>query len=150
MALKKLTFKYKLKPFDRKQKFKKGEEPPKFPLIPIRINGMNFEGLLDSGATQLLIPKEIADGMGLKLGSIYAGYGAGGEFQYHVTEVNLIIGSGANATDLGKVPAAVPVAENKFIPILIGRIPIWDFYQVIFEEFNQRLFLVPRDKAKKP
>ena len=48
----------------------------------------------------------------------------------------------------GLVNAIVP-DEEQDIPILIGRNPVFDEFQVIFEEFNKTIHLIPKEKPLK-
>ncbi|GAH80774.1 unnamed protein product [marine sediment metagenome] len=61
-----------------------------------------------------------------------------------VLTVGLILGRGGREVDFGYITAFFP-EEEKDVPILIGRHPVFEEYQVIFEEFNQKFKLIPKE-----
>ena len=115
------------------------------PLIPVKMNGVSFEALLDSGATHVLIPRRIANLLKLDLGDKSQGSGASGRFDQFSTTVNLSVGIGPKCDDIGVVEATVPVDEDIDIPILIGQNPVFDLYKVIFEKYKQKFQLLPKE-----
>lgn len=64
------------------------------------------------------------------------------------TKVGLIIGRGGREVDFGLVNATVPEIEQD-VPILIGRYPVFEEFQVIFEEFKQKFKLIPKEEILK-
>ena len=118
---------------------------PQQPMLPVRLNGMNFEALLDSGATYILIPKEIALKLGLPLYEKTTGKGVSGRFEEFRTDVDLTIGSGPKEDHIGKIVAYVPEAPNLDIPILIGQHPIFDIYKIVFEKYLEKFHLIPKE-----
>jgi hypothetical protein len=144
---KKLTFQYKLPPSLR------GKTPrPKgtfevYPLIPIQLyyqgKNLRFEALLDSGADKLFLPRAIANALELPLGAKRTDSGVTGKFESYGTKVGLIIGSGSREYDFGIIEACTPVEEQD-VPILIGRHPVFDEYQIRFEQYNNKFKLIPK------
>jgi len=74
--------------------------------------------------------------------------GVGGKFKGHQTQVELSIGRGGREIQFGLVMAYVP-NQVQDIPLLVGRTPVFDEFQVIFEEFNNMFHLVPKEKSLK-
>ena len=69
-------------------------------------------------------------------------------YQIGQTQVELKIGRGGREINFGLVNAVVP-DEEQDIPILIGRNPVFDEFQVIFEEFNKIICLIPKEEPLK-
>lgn len=119
------------------------------PFIPITLYykgaiPIHTEGILDSGADKILIPKFIAENLKLPKKTIKKGYCASGSLQIADTEVGLIIGRGVPKTDLGVIDASYEISGQNF-PILIGCSPLFNEYQIIFEEYNNKIILNPRE-----
>ena len=118
------------------------KDVPLYPLINIKLyteeqRPLNFEGLLDSGADRIFIPKQIARGLKLpKLERI----GTSGIFKSEIcykTEVGLIMGvTKSKSIDFGYVEAVFPETESD-IPLLIGRNPIFKYFEIVFKEFEK-------------
>ena len=124
-----------------------------YPLLPLKLSFKEnktpyIEGLLDSGSDGLLIPKNIAIFLELPDLGVAKSSGVGGKFKGHRTQVELKIGRGGREINFGLVNAIVP-DEEQDIPILIGRNPVFDEFQVIFEEFNKTIHLIPKEKPLK-
>jgi hypothetical protein len=96
-----------------------------------------FEGLIDSGADTLFIPKRIADIIGLELRDRIVSSGVFERGICRTTKVGFIAGRmGAGRLDFGQVMATVPESEGD-IPILIGRNPLFIYFEVIFKEYRK-------------
>lgn len=50
--------------------------------------------------------------------------------------------------DFGYVKAVYP-EEEKDVPVLIGRNPIFEEFQIVFEELNQQFKLIPKEELLK-
>lgn len=143
------TFPYRVKPGERKLPKKIKENLFKYPLIPIRFyyKGKRtpiIEALLDSGADGIHLHRAVVDDLKLPQGKKLESGGMGGKYNCYETEVGLIIGRGGKEVDFGIVKALFP--ENDLdVPFLIGRKPVFEEYQVIFEDFKQRFRLIPKE-----
>lgn len=130
------SFKYSLPPGLKGKKKPKNETPKKYPLIPIRLYSKHkktrvIEGLIDSGSDVLFIPKGIADYLNLpKVKKVKSTSIGGLEISFE-TKVGLILGRGGREVDFGYIKAVFP-EEEKDIPVLIGRHPVFDEFQIIF------------------
>ena len=58
--------------------------------------------------------------------------------------MGLIIGRGVPKTDLGVIDASYEISGQNF-PILIGRSPLFNEYQIIFEQYNNKIILNPKE-----
>jgi len=61
------------------------------------------------------------------------------------TKVGLILGRGGNEVDFGYVDAVYPEKEMD-VPILIGRKPVFEEFKIIFEEYNKKFILIPKEE----
>ena len=148
----KFTFNYQYPPGVRQNP---GEDEAIFPLLPIRLYYGNqktrpMEGLLDSGCDGIFLPKNITNFLNLPLEPIMTAHGIDGPCQAYPTKIGLIIGRGGHARecDFGIIDAVIP-AEERDTPILIGRHPVFDEYQIIFEQYNKKIILIPKEDVKK-
>ena len=116
---------------------------PIYPLVHIQLcrkgeRPVPFEGLIDSGADTFFIPKEIADSLGLQR---FDKFKSSGVFQQGVcyrTKVEMVIGRAPpGIIHFGEIDAVVPDTEGD-IPILIGRNPLFRFFEVVFKEYRDR------------
>ena len=146
------TFPYKLPPGLRK-KSPKGIGVQKYPLLPIVLYSKTkktkvIEALIDSGSDLIHINKQIAEYLQLHQGKEFESSGMGGKYTTYETSVGLIIGRGGREVDFGYVTAMFPKLELD-VPILIGRKPVFEEYQIIFEEFKERFKLIPKGEVLK-
>ena len=72
--------------------------------------------------------------------------GIGGKYWSYETEIGLIIGRGGREVDSGIVKAVYPDKELN-LPILIGTNPVFEEYQVIFEEYKKKFKLIPKENV---
>lgn len=150
--MKKLSFifKYNLPPELRRKKKPKDIPIKKYPLMPIKLYLSNkktsiIEGLIDSGSNGLFIPKSIAEFLNLSKGKKIDVSGICGNCKAYETKVGLILGRGGREVNFGYIKAVFP-EEERNIPILIGREPVFDEYQIIFEEHRERFKLIPKEE----
>jgi hypothetical protein len=134
-----LTFPYRIPPGLRESQSK--DFISRYPLLLIQLyktgeRPRSFEGLIDSGADTLLIPKRVADSIGLELQDRIISSGVFERGICRKTKVGFIAGRmGAGRLDFGQVEATVPESEGD-IPILIGRNPLFRYFEVIFKEYR--------------
>ncbi|MHA1520950.1 MAG: retropepsin-like aspartic protease [Promethearchaeota archaeon] len=146
MTLYNHTFKYEKPPGLRKLPDPENKIPF-YPLIPVEFyyNGktLNFEALLDSGADKILLNKEMIDYFGLPLKGEENANGAYSSSTTILSEIGIRIGRHPRFSDLGLVDVAV-CKEEQDSPILMGRTPLFDKFQVIFEQFENKFHLYPK------
>lgn len=146
----KLTFKYQLPPALRGKDDIPKSQIKKYPLVPITLyspsGSVEIEGLVDSGADTLHIPKGIAEMLGLELGGSTESYGAGGSYKSYVAKVGLKIGrgKGGRVYDFGYVEACTPSVDTD-TPVLLGRDPVFKEYDITFEEKKEKIKMKPND-----
>jgi len=146
------TFKYRLPPELRGLKIPEDDPQTRYPFMPIYLyNGEKktvlLEGLIDSGSDYLFIPKGLADFLNLSKGKKEEISGVCGSCNAIETQVGLVLGRGGKnrEMDYGCVKTFFPEKERN-MPILIGRYPIFEEYQVIFEEYKKRFKLIPKEE----
>lgn len=143
------SFKYKARPGLRKLKNK--TNIPLYPLIPIVLsNGSKktrpMEGLLDSGSDCIFVPYGIAEYLNLPKIKETTQEGVTGVQKGYESEVDLTIGRAGRETVFIKAKALF--SDNpQDLPVLIGRKPVFDEYQVIFEEYKDRVRLIPKEEV---
>ena len=131
----KFTFKYKGK-------------PPKIPLIPLRFIDTNdkltptFNAILDSGADEITIPKDLADLLKYKLTERSEKINtAGGEIKAFKTKGKFNIGRGGREVKYSNIDICI---INHDIPVLVGIKPIFNDYKVIISAYENKFVLEPR------
>lgn len=150
MELLQYTYKYTLITSIDKQT---GEEiEGYYPLMPCQFKSHRkttriVDGLLDTGSDGILIPKGMADYLELSLKGRKAVKGVGGEVPGGTATVDVILGSQARFTELRSVEVRVPL-EGYDGPVLLGRKPIFELYDVSFIEGDLRFALVPHEKGE--
>jgi predicted aspartyl protease len=136
-----ITFPYRPQPGVRPEKAEIAG--PTYPLVHLQLSRKgekpaHFEGLIDSGADTFCIPREIADSLGLER---FDRFDSSGVFQKGIcyrTKVEMVIGRAhPGIVRFGEIDAVVPDAEGD-IPILIGRNPLFRFFEVVFKEYRDR------------
>ncbi len=149
------SFPYNVRPGARKLPKEEKEKLQSYPLLPVRFYQPNnkkiitpiFEGLLDSGSDGVHIHKAIAEMLNLSQMKKVESEGMGGKYWSYETEIGFIIGRGGREVDFGIVKAVYPEQELN-VPILIGRKPVFDEYQVIFEDYKNKFKLIPKEEVK--
>ena len=138
----KFFFPYKLPPGLREEN--EIDKSHLFPLILIQLYSekkklpLCFEGLVDSGADGIVLPKSVFDLLELPTIGKREASGLLKSGECSVSEVGLIIGrSKGNMLDLGKVEVIISESDQD-IPILIGRNPIFQYFEIIFREYEKK------------
>lgn len=132
-----MTFKYKLTK-------RPDGSTVKTPSIPLLIAGKNdtFQviALLDSGADVSVIPKDMAELLGMNLNKeSHESFGIGGAVNSISTNMSIIVEKGHERYSLN-IPVLVILDEYSFPPLL-GRDGFFDYFIVTFEQRNQRISL---------
>ncbi len=114
------------------------------PLIPVRLIGPESSEtvlmLLDSGADLSLIPYSIGEAIGLELDmnrrSEVQGVGEG-SVPYVLSQVQMRIGA-------RKVPVRIGWTLIEEVPLLLGRLDVFDHFAVEFRAFEDKILLKPQ------
>lgn len=115
-----------------------------YPLVPIRLCYKSrrtpvIDALLDSGGDFIVIPSAIAkylDAEVEKAGSVDT---AGGTTHLFKTNIDLIIGYRNN--EIAYKNLEIFIADRDDIPVLIGRKPFFEDYEITFRKHKQELIL---------
>ena len=120
------------------------------PLIPVRFLDLDgkpeptFNAILDSGADEVTIPKEMADKLGLELEirprPIHT---AGGERPAYSAIANFNLGRGGREVRYADIDICVTDVD---MPVLIGITPIFEDYKVIIMAYRNRFILEPKEE----
>lgn len=133
-----LTFKYK--------KVKRGDSEIKSPSIMVALwrQGQRYEfiSLVDSGADISVIPKDVADLLGLDLtGKVEEARGIGGKVPAVQTKVNVELGKPHEKYSF-ELPVKVILKDSdEEIPILFGRLGFFDKFIITFNQKEEKIIL---------
>jgi len=116
----------------------------KYPVIPVKFdsNGKDtpfIDALLDSGGDFIVIPMPIAQYLGLKLKKAGAVDTAGGATMLYKAVLNMVIGKKDNSYTYKDIE--IHVSGRNDIPVLLGRHPIFEDYEIIFKKKQNQLIL---------
>lgn len=116
----------------------------RYPIIPVKFHYKErktpyIDALLDSGGDFIVIPLPIAQYLDLDLEKAGSVNTAGGEASLFKATLNMVIGRG-NTTAIYK-DILIHVSSRKDIPVLIGRHPIFEDYEVTFRKQKDQVIL---------
>ena len=122
------------------------------PIIPVRFRFRDKEtpiidGILDTGSDFILISKRIGEYLNLKLKEWHPiGTSASGRFDTCVKRLDFIIGRGGKEQVFENIK--IHVSDERGFPILplIGRYPLSEFYNFIFDNIKNVVELIPRSE----
>jgi hypothetical protein len=116
-----------------------------YPLIQIRFAHKNkktplIEALLDSGGDFIVIPLPIAKYLGAKLKKAESVNTAGGVTTLFKTKLDIIIGKSKKKKLVYK-GLEVFVLDKEDIPVLVGRRPFFEDFEITFKKHKKQLVL---------
>lgn len=116
----------------------------KYPIIPVRFFYKEkktpvIDALLDSGGDFIVIPMPIAKYLGLKMRSAGNVDTAGGETALFKSKLTMIIGKAEQTATYGNMEIHVSTRDD--IPVLLGRWPIFEDYEITFKKQKNQLVL---------
>ncbi len=116
----------------------------RYPIIPIKFIYREKEtpvidALLDSGGDFIVIPMPIASYLGLKLKKAGSVDTAGGTTLLYKANLNMIMGKKDKKATYNNIEIHVSVRND--IPVLIGRYPIFEDYEITFIKQKNQLIL---------
>lgn len=116
----------------------------KYPVIPVKFycNGKDtpfIDALLDSGGDFIVIPMPIAKYLDLKLKKAGSVDTAGGTTSLFKANLNMVIGNKKQTMTYNNLQ--IHVSSRNDIPVLIGRSPIFEDYEIIFKKYTNQLIL---------
>jgi hypothetical protein len=115
-----------------------------YPIIPVKFTSKDqktpsIEALLDSGGDFIVIPMPIAKYLGLKLKKAGKVDTAGGATTLYKATLTMHIGT-KEKYDIYK-DLEIHVSTRDDIPILLGRFPIFEDYEITFKKKENSLIL---------
>jgi hypothetical protein len=121
----------------------------RYPVIPVKFDYDNKEtpiidALLDSGGDFIVIPLPIAKYLELKLKRAGSVDTAGGTTLLYKTTINMTIGKRENTATYYNIE--IHVSERNDIPVLLGRHPIFEDYEITFKKRSNQLILRTNDQ----
>lgn len=118
------------------------------PMVPCIVSSAGkrspiIEGLLDSGSDGIVIPKSLADYLGLQLkpSGKPMRVANGRDVQRYTAKATITLGRGGRFSDPIDTEVSVPAEGDP--PLLIGREPIFKLYVVTFVEAEKRFEMRP-------
>ncbi len=124
-----------------------------YPMIPLRLiskkrKTTDLTGLLDSGSDGIIIPHGIAQYLGLELEDAPPMKVAGGnDIERWTSEVSIVLGRGGRYTDeIQCREVGIPKVGDP--PILIGREPVFDLFEITFIEAERTISMKPYKHKK--
>lgn len=115
-----------------------------YPLIPIKFHYQDrvtplIDALLDSGGDFIVIPNAIAKFLKLKLSKAGCVDTAGGEATLCSSRVTMTIHG--NGHQYSYPDIEIFVSDRNDLPVLLGRKPIFDDYEIVFKKHENTLIL---------
>lgn len=116
----------------------------KYPVVPVKFyyDGKDtpyIDALLDSGGDFIVIPMPIAKYLGLKLKKAGAVDTAGGTTSLFKANLNMVIGNKDQNVTYSNLQ--IHVSGRNDIPVLLGRSPIFEDYEIVFKKQKNQLVL---------
>jgi len=113
----------------------------RYPIIPVKFYNKDkktpyIDALLDSGGDFIVVPLPIAKYLGLKLKKAGSVDTAGGATTLYKSKLSMDIGKGEYVDSYKHLQ--IHISERDDIPVLIGRSPVFEDYEIIFnKKINQ-------------
>ena len=116
----------------------------KYPIVPVRFFYKEkktpvIDALLDSGGDFIVIPMPIAKYLGLKMKGAGNVDTAGGETALFKSKLTMTIGKAEQTATYGNMEIHVSTRDD--IPVLLGRWPIFEDYEITFKKQKNQLVL---------
>jgi len=117
----------------------------KYPVLQVKfyLNGKEtpfIDALLDSGGDFIVIPMPIAKYLNLKLKKAGSVDTAGGSASLYKAYINMMIGDKKKTVNYDNIE--IHVSGRSDIPVLLGRKPIFEDYEIIFRKQKNQLILI--------
>ena len=117
-----------------------------YPIVPVKFKYKDkktpvIEALLDSGGDFIVIPMPIAQFLQMDLTPAGDVDTAGGTASLYRTKVDMIVGTKKSCTVYKNREIHVSARED--IPVLLGRSPLFEDYEITFRKKSHQLILKP-------
>jgi hypothetical protein len=118
----------------------------KYPVVPVKFYYKDkktpfIEALLDSGGDFIVIPMPIAKYLGLKLKKAGFVDTAGGQISLFNAKVDITIGKRKKNKIYENHNVHISTRDD--IPVLLGRNPVFEDFEIIFRKSKNQLILKP-------
>jgi len=115
-----------------------------YPIIPVKFYYKDkktpiIDALLDSGGDFIVIPMPIARYLGLHLKKAGSVDTAGGSTTLFKATLSMTIGKGKKTATYTNIQ--IHVSTRNDIPVLLGRHPIFEDYDITFKNYKNQLIL---------
>jgi len=116
----------------------------RYPVVPVKFYFKEKEtpfidALLDSGGDFIVIPMPIARYLGLKLKKAGTVDTAGGTTSLYRAALSMVMGTKDDNVVYNNIQ--IHVSARNDIPVLLGRYPIFEDYEIIFKKRKNQLIL---------
>jgi hypothetical protein len=116
----------------------------RYPILPVKFYYKDkktpyIDALLDSGGDFIVIPIPIAKYLDLKLKKAGSVDTAGGAADLYKTKLSMVIGKKEETFTYNNIQ--IHVSTRNDIPVLIGRHPVFEDYEITFKKQNCQLIL---------
>jgi hypothetical protein len=116
----------------------------KYPIVPVKFFYKDkktpfIEALLDSGGDFIVIPMPIAEYLGLELEKAGEVDTAGGSVSLYKSYIDISIGKNGGFAEYKN--NLIHVSTRSDIPVLLGRCPIFEDYEITFKKQKNQLIL---------
>ena len=116
----------------------------RYPVVPVKFYYEDKEtpfidALLDSGGDFIVIPMPISNYLGLKLKKAGDVDTAGGTTSLYKADLNMMMGTKNKNAIYDNIQ--IHVSTRNDIPVLLGRYPIFEDYEITFKHKNSQLIL---------
>ena len=124
------------------------------PFIPLTLRDSSDKqlrviALLDSGADETVIPKDLAEVLGLKeQGDETDTGGIGGKVKVKKTRLSLRIGVGQRECYNLSIPALILQDKNQDVPLLLGRHGFFEHFHITFKQDEEKIVLTKINPRK--
>jgi hypothetical protein len=125
----------------------------RYPVVPVKFYYKDKEtpfidALLDSGGDFIVIPMPISNYLGLKLKRAGDVDTAGGTTSLFKTTLNMMMGTKEKNVIYNNIQ--IHVSGRNDIPVLLGRQPIFEDYEITFNHKKNQLILKTINPIKTP
>jgi len=124
----------------------------KYPIVPVKFSFGKMktpiiDALLDSGGDFIVIPMPIAKYLGLKLKKAGSVDTAGGQTSLYKATLTMIVGKKNKTAAYPDIQ--IHVSTRNDIPVLLGRHPFFEDFEITFKKQKNLLILKPEKDIEK-
>jgi hypothetical protein len=125
----------------------------RYPVVPVKFHFKDKEtpfidALLDSGGDFIVIPMPISNYLGLKLKKAGDVDTAGGTTTLYKATLNMMLGTKEKNVIYENI--LIHVSARNDIPVLLGRYPIFEDYEITFKHKKNQLIFKYNNSIKSP